>query len=55
MAEPAYKDDRIIEGARRPEDADAALHPALSPLPLAGEGSGVRVSLKAFPLEDWIR
>lgn len=49
LAEPAYKDDRIIEGA------DAALHPALSPLPLAGEGSGVRVSLKAFPLEDWIR
>ena len=27
MAEPAYKDDRIIEGARRPEDADAALRP----------------------------
>ncbi len=27
MAEPAYKDDRIIDGDRKPEDADAALRP----------------------------
>ncbi|MEE2690640.1 MAG: Holliday junction branch migration DNA helicase RuvB [Pseudomonadota bacterium] len=27
MAEPARKDDRLIEGARKPEDADAALRP----------------------------
>ncbi|WP_425410139.1 Holliday junction branch migration DNA helicase RuvB [Hyphococcus sp.] len=27
MAEPAYHNDRLIEGARKPEDADAALRP----------------------------
>jgi len=27
MAEPAYKDDRLIEGARKADDADAALRP----------------------------
>ena len=27
MAEPAYKDDRLIDGDRKPEDADAALRP----------------------------
>ena len=27
MAEPAYSDDRMIDGARKPEDADAALRP----------------------------
>ena len=27
MAEPAYQDDRLIDGDRKPEDADAALRP----------------------------
>ncbi|MEM9619457.1 MAG: Holliday junction branch migration DNA helicase RuvB [Pseudomonadota bacterium] len=27
MAEPAYNDDRLIDGDRKPEDADAALRP----------------------------
>lgn len=27
MAEPAYKDDRLIDGERKPQDADAALRP----------------------------
>jgi holliday junction DNA helicase RuvB len=27
MAEPAFNDDRLIEGSRKPEDADAALRP----------------------------
>ncbi|MBI1364659.1 MAG: Holliday junction branch migration DNA helicase RuvB [Alphaproteobacteria bacterium] len=27
MADPAYKDDRLIDGARKAEDADAALRP----------------------------
>ncbi len=27
MAEPAFNDDRMIDGARKPEDADAALRP----------------------------
>ena len=27
MAEPAYKDDRLIDGERKGEDADAALRP----------------------------
>ena len=27
MAEPAYKDDRLIDGVRKRDDADAALRP----------------------------